>query len=362
MDVIERLLELCSIPSVTGQEAGLADELAHRYADEEPIRVGDSVVVGRPDDRPLVLLVGHIDTVPPTDEDREARIEERGGVEILVGRGTSDMKSGVAVAEALFADRELRERSPYGLALVLYAREEGPAAENELADVLEEVAWLGDADLALVLEPTDLEVQLGCTGSLQAELVFAGRQAHSARPWHGESAITRALPVLAELAERQPVEVDVDGISYRDVLSATQAWTDNPKNVLPGSFTVNVNLRFAPSRGLDEAEEELRAWVGDRARMEVVDRAPPAPPRLDAPLVAAFMDRVRDAKGGKQGWTDVARFAEVGVPALNFGPGLTAQAHQAGEHVRVADVRDALNSVRAFLEGKPSGAHYAVPR
>lgn len=352
MDVVERLLELCGIASVTGQEAGLADELMHRYADEEPTRVGDSVVVGRPDGRPLVLLVGHIDTVPATDADRDPRIEERDGVEILVGRGSSDMKSGVAVAEALFADGELRESSPYCLVLVLYAREEGPAAENELADVLRDVPWLTEADLALVLEPTDLEVQLGCTGSLQAELAFDGRQAHSARPWHGESALTKALPVLAELAERQPIEVDVDGIVYRDVLSATQAWTDNPKNVLPGRLTVNVNLRFAPSRGLDEAEEELRAWIGDRAaHVEIVDRAPPAAPRVDAPLVDAFLSRVNATRGGKQGWTDVARFAEVGVPSLNFSPGLTAQAHQAGEYVRVADVRTALASVRAFLEG-----------
>lgn len=353
MDVIDRLVELCGQLSVTGSEAALATDLEARYraAGEDVTRVGDSLVVGAPGARPLVLLVGHIDVVPPTDDDREPRLEERDGEAVVVGRGTSDMKAGVAVAEAVFGDADLRAASPYELALVLYAREEGPAEENELADVLDEVGWLGDAALAIVLEPTDLEVQLGCTGSLQAELAFVGRQAHSARPWTGQSALDLAVPLLTELAEREPVAVEVDGISYRDVLSATQAWTDNPKNVAPGRFWVNVNLRFAPSRGLEEAEEELRAWVDGRAEVRIVDRAPPAPPFRGDPLVEDFVETVDAPVGGKQGWTDVARFATSDVPSLNYGPGLTAQAHQAGEHVPVANVETALDAVRRFLSG-----------
>ncbi len=351
MDVVDRLVELCTHLSVTDSEAALATELETRYraAGEDVTRVGDSVVVGGPGERPLVLLVGHIDVVPPTEEDREPRLEEREGREVVVGRGTSDMKAGIAVAEAVFGDADLRAGSPYELALVLYAREEGPAEDNELADVLDEVDWLTDAALAVVLEPTDLEVQLGCTGSLQAELTFIGRQAHSARPWTGRSALDAAIPVLTELAEREPTTVEVDGVTYRDVLSATQAWTDNPKNVAPGRFWVNVNLRFAPSRDLHEAEEELRAWVDGRAEVEIVDRAPPAPPFRGDPMVEDFVTTVDAPVGGKQGWTDVARFATLGVPSLNYGPGLTSQAHQAGEHVPVANVETALDAVRRFL-------------
>lgn len=353
IDPVDRTIELCRELSVTGREEALATALEARYggSGEEVVRVGDSIVVGAPDDRPLVLLVGHIDVVPPTDADREPRREERDDGEVIVGRGTSDMKSGVAVAETLFADDGLRASSPYAVALVLYAGEEGPADDNELADVLDTVSWVGDADLAVVLEPTDLRVELGCTGSIQAELTFRGRQAHSARPWTGESALTKAAPTLVELGERDPVDVDIEGITYRDVLTATQAWTDNPKNVAPGRFVLNVNLRFAPSRGLREAEEELRAWVDDRADVAVVDRAPPAPPFRGEPLVDAVVEAVGAEIGGKQGWTDVARFAQIGVPALNYGPGISSQAHQEGEYVPVANIRTAVEGLRRFLAG-----------
>lgn len=351
MDVVQRTIELCATASVTGAESGLADELERHYGAEPVTRVGDSLVIGEPDERPLVLLVGHTDTVPPTDEDRDARREQRDGEAAVVGRGTSDMKGGVAVAETAFADGELRADSPYATALVLYAREEGPADDNELGDVLDEVGWLSDAALAIVLEPTDLEVQVGCLGSLQAELTVVGRQVHSARPWLGENALTKAVPLLTELHDRGPVDVEVDGIAYRDVLSATQAWTDNPKNVIPGRLTLNVNLRFAPSRGLDAAEQELREWVGDRAHVEIVDRAPPAPPFLDDELVRRFVEDVDVPVTGKQAWTDVARFAAKGIPALNFGPGLTGQAHQAGEYVPESNLRAAQRSLRSFLAG-----------
>jgi succinyl-diaminopimelate desuccinylase len=351
MDPVERTVWLCAQPSVTRGERHLADalEASYRDAGETVARVGDSLVVGVPDGRPLVALVGHIDTVPATPDDRDPRVEDRAGGPGVVGRGTSDMKSGVAVAEALFADPAVREGSPYSLVLARYAREEGPAEENELGRVLVDVAWLADAALAVVLEPTDLEVQLGCTGSLQAVLTVTGRQAHSARPWTGESALTRALPLLEEIASYEPVEVRVDGIPYRDVLSTTQIWTDNPKNVVPGSVWINVNLRFAPSRGLDEAEKEIHDRFEGRAEVEIVDRAPPAPPFLGQEIVDRFVNTVEATTSGKQGWTDVARFASIGVPALNYGPGATAQAHQAGEHVPVASILEAERKVRAFL-------------
>jgi succinyl-diaminopimelate desuccinylase len=351
VDVIERLLWLCSHLSVTGDEAGLTDALEEHHKNEVVQRVGDSLVIGEPDERPTVALVGHLDVVPPTDEDRDPRVAEREDGPVVVGRGASDMKSGVAVGEVLFADRELRRRSPYCLVQVLYAREEGPAEENELADVLAEVTWLADVEFAIVTEPTDLEIQLGCLGGLHAALGFVGRQAHSARPWLGENALTKAGTLLTELHGRPPAEVEVDGIAYRDVLTATQAWTDNPRNVTPGRFMVNVNLRFAPSRDLVAAERELREWVGDRAEVEIVDRAPPAPPFRRAELVERFIETSGAPVTGKQAWTDVARFAEIGVPALNYGPGLTGQAHQAGEYVPVANLDLALGKLRRFLGG-----------
>jgi succinyl-diaminopimelate desuccinylase len=388
-DLVARLLEHCGYVCVTGDEAPLADAVVARYeALGDPVtRVADSVVVdgrgigsvdgrgiGSVDGRgtgsvdggggrPLVVLVGHLDVVPPTDDDREARVEDRDGDEVVVARGASDMKAGNVIAMAAFEDAALRAASPYDLALVLYAGEEGGADGNELRQVLDEVPWLRDAALAVVLEPTDGEVQLGCLGGLHAEVVFVGQQAHSARPWHGENALTKAGAFLAELHDDHLVDVEVDGIAYRDVWSATMAWSDGLapgersdrpfRNVVPGRFTVNLNLRFAPSRGLDEAEAELRERVGDRAEVTIVDRVPPAPPRLDHPVVRTFVDVVEAPVAAKQAWTDVARFAEVDVPALNYGPGLTAQAHQRGELVPVDALVDADVRLRRFLLTEP---------
>jgi succinyl-diaminopimelate desuccinylase len=348
-DLVERLLDHCGHVCVTGDEGPIADAVVARYTQlgEAVARVGHSVVVDgrRGGDAPLVLLVGHLDVVPPTDDDISPCVTTVDGVEVVIARGASDMKAGNVAAMAAFEDAELRAASPYDLALVLYAGEEGGAEDNELRDVLEALPWLRDAALAVVLEPTDGEVQLGCLGGIHAELRFVGQQAHSARPWHGENALTKAGAFLAELDDDHVSDVEVDGIAYRDVWSATMAWSDGLepgdrsgrpfRNVIPGAFTVNLNLRFAPSRGLDEAEAELRGRVGGRAEVRVVDLAPPAPPHLDQPVVRAFVDAVEAPVSAKQAWTDVARFAEVGVPALNFGPGLTAQAHQRGEFVPI---------------------------
>jgi succinyl-diaminopimelate desuccinylase len=378
-DLVTRLLEHCSFVCPTGQEGPIADAVVARYGQrgEPVVRIGHSVVVGEPGpawhgrdggSRPLVLLVGHLDVVPPTDDDREPRVERHLDTEVVVARGASDMKAGNVVAMRAFEDRTLRDASPYDLVLVLYAGEEGPADGNELAGVLAAVPWLAQADLAIVLEPTDGEVQLGCLGSLQAEVVFQGRQAHSARPWHGRNALTMAGSFLAELDVDHVRDVEVDGIAFRDVWSATQAWTPGlgpgerasavpVRNVVPGAFTVNLNLRFAPSRSTEAAERMVHDRVGDRAEVTIVDRAPAAPPQRDDPLVTAFVTAVGAAVSGKQAWTDVARFAEVGVPALNYGPGLTAQAHQRGEFVPVDAVIDASERLERFLRGasRPDG-------
>ncbi len=364
-DLVDRLLEHCGFVCTTGDEGPIADAVAARYTElgEQVLRVGHSVVVGAPaGDRPQVLLVGHLDVVPPTEDDLEVRVDGRADGEVVVGRGTSDMKAGNVIAMAAYEDHRLRQASPYDLALVLYAGEEGSADSNELRDVLAEASWLRDASLAVVLEPTDGEVQLGCLGGLHALVTFRGQQAHSARPWHGRNALTLAGEFLAELDRDHLAHVEVDGIPYRDVWSATQAWTEGlgpgprpnvfpVRNIIPGTFTVNLNLRFAPSRDLDAAEAELRERVGDRAEVDIVDRVPHAPPRLDEPIVRTFVDTVEAPVTGKQAWTDVARFAEVGIPALNYGPGLTAQAHQRGEYVPVDAMVDAHARLVRFLRG-----------
>ena len=369
-DLVARLIAQCAVPSVTGAEAALADTLERHYRDlGEPVhRVGGSLVVGAPDPlRPTVLLVGHLDTVPPTDSDADARegtLED--GTAVVVGRGTSDMKGGNVVAMHLMDDRALRDASPWSVALVLYAGEEGPADGNELRAVLDAVEWLSDAALAIVLEPTDGQAELGCLGGIHARVTFHGDPAHSARPWQGRNALAAAGAFLAALDGRAPVAQDVDRIRFHDALVPTQAWTGGlgpdgpgsaPMNVVPDRFTVNVNWRFAPSRDLAAAEEELHAEVTALAgpdadlTIEVIDRAPPAPPRRDDPVVERFVADVGATVAGKQAWTDVARFTERGVPALNYGPGATAQAHQRGEWVAVDAMLDVRRRLAAFLAG-----------
>lgn len=344
------LLDLLAMPCVTGEEGPIADWLAGRYdaLGEQTRRVGNSLVVGALDDpRPTVLLVGHTDVVPPTPADLDPRVEDG----IVYGRGASDMKAGLAVGMDCFEDAGLRA-GPYNLVLVAYAGEEGPHAGNELGPMLAAHPELTGAALAVVLEPTDLRVELGCLGALHAEVVFSGRAAHAARPWQGDNALSGAGAFLTELHQRAPLDVEVDGLRFREVVTPTRAWTEpvrEARNVVPDRFTINCNYRFAPDKTVGQAEAALRAVVGERAEVVVVDRAPAGQPFRDAPLVRAFLDAVDAEVEAKQAWTDVARFTEVGVPALNFGPGLTAQAHQAGEHVPESNLLRARQALAGFV-------------
>lgn len=350
------LLELLALPCVTGDEGPIAAWLEERYAGggERVRRCANSVVVGGADDgRPVVLLVGHTDVVPPTPADIDPRREG----DRIVGRGASDMKAGLAVGMDCFEDPELRA-GPYDLVLVAYAGEEGSHADNELGAVLTAMPDLASAALALVMEPTDLTVQLGCMGALHAEVTFRGKAAHSARPWQGSNALTGAGAFLDELHTTQPADVEVDGMVYREVFTATRAWTGGPtatgtqhnaRNVVPEAFTVNINYRFAPDKDPDGARAAVEQLVAGRADIDIVDLAPAGRPYRDAPLVAEFIAHAGAAVEPKQAWTDVARFSEAGVPALNYGPGLTSQAHQAGEYVPEENVLQARRAVGDFL-------------
>lgn len=348
----ELLLELLRLPCVTGDEGPIAEWLEARYAasGERVRRVGNCVVAGALDDpRPMVLLVGHTDIVPPTPVDLDFRRD--GGV--VYGRGASDMKSGLAVGMDCFEDQGLRA-GPYNLVLVAYAGEEGAHDGNELGPLLGELPQLCAASLAVVLEPTDLLVQLGCMGALHAEVTFTGRAAHSARPWQGDNALTKAGEFLTQLHARRPEDVTVDGLVFREVVTATRAWTvpvSEARNVVPDRFTINCNYRFAPDKSVEQAETRLRDLVGDRAQVRTVDLAPAGQPRREDPLVARFIESVGAVVEPKQAWTDVARFTSMGVPALNYGPGLTAQAHQSGEHVPEENMVAARVALARFLNG-----------
>ncbi len=350
---------LCAVPSPIGEEKALCDELESWARSRFPRvrRVLNSLVVHVDPEapaagaaaaaaRPLVALCGHLDTVPVHPDDRGPPRREGGRI---VAPGSSDMKAGLAVAMELALRLPRAERFA-DLALVLYSREEGPYEENELGPLLDVSPELRRAGLAVCLEPTDGKLQLGCVGSLHATVTFTGRAAHSARPWQGDNAVHRAGALLAHLAARAPRDVTSGGLPFREVISATRIEGGRARNVVPDRCTMNLNFRFAPDKPVDVAVRELEDLALEfGGTAAVTDRAPSCPAFVEDPLVGRLRERARLEVEPKQAWTDVARLAAAGIPAVNLGPGATTQAHQRGEWVEVAALPRSFEALRAFL-------------
>ena len=321
---------------MTGAEKELCDDLAARISTSpgwETERISNNLAVRRsePDpSRQRIVLAGHLDTVP----------EPEGGIEVRVdgdrvyGRGASDMKAGDALMLALL-EGVAWEEARFEPAFVFYEREEGPYAENGLEAVFAGCPWVLDAGLALVPEPTSAALEVGCVGTSQVEVTFSGRSAHAARPWQGENALTKAGEFLTALHERQAEKVVVEGLPFYEVLTPTVARGGRANNVVPDSFVVNVNYRFAPGKELEDVRRLFGELAGDSATYEVVDFAPSGPVNLDNPLLQELIETGLEVRP-KQAWTDVARFSERGVAAANFGPGLPSQAHQEAEYAELA--------------------------
>jgi succinyl-diaminopimelate desuccinylase len=347
MNLAETLLWLCKIPSPIGEERALCDavlERVERVPLAAPIRrYGDSIVVPleRGHSGPHIALVGHLDVVR-TVHDQPPRIEG----DKLYGAGSADMKSGLAL---MLDIAEGPARPDLNLTLVFYAREEGPFIENELGPVLAQDTELSQVDFAVALEPSDNKLQLGCGGSVHATVRFVGRTAHSARPWQGENAIHKAAGLLARLSALPPARVQVDGLQWANVTSATLASGGRGRNVIPDVFELNLNRRFGPDRALSQVLDEVRQLVGDDAELEFTDESPAAPPLRQHPLVQALADSGVAQVEPKQAWTDVARFAQLGVPAVNFGPGVQSQAHQRNEWTSVSQLSTGRDILRRWL-------------
>jgi succinyl-diaminopimelate desuccinylase len=336
--LVDTLAWLVGIPSPTGEEEAICSAISDRLSAHPSRAIKQSLVIGNPAPG-KILLAGHIDTVPLQGESG-ARI----GGDRLYGLGATDMKGGVAVMIHL-----IEALGTEGLVGVFYAGEEGPIAGNQLGPMLDTVQGLAGARAGIVLEPSNRELQAGCNGVINATVSFIGDPAHSARPWLGVNAVTKAGPFLTEIGGREPDDHEVGGLVFREVMSVTRASGGIANNVVPAQFDLNVNYRFAPDRSLEEAELLLRQ-VCDRAdAIEITDRAPAAMPEVDNPL----FDALGRASGApvtvKQGWTDVAQLAARGIPAVNFGPGETDLAHKPGESVRIDDLTWAFDSLHAVL-------------
>lgn len=343
-DPVELTRQLVDIESVSGNEARITDVVAATLRRAPHLRVErDGNVVSARHDAGAgrrVVLAGHLDTVPIADN-LPARIVAG----IMHGCGTSDMKSGCALALHLAATLD---QPRYDLTYLFYDCEEIEAERNGLNRIARtRPDWLA-ADFAVLLEPTYGQAEAGCQGTMRAQVTCTGQRAHAARSWHGVNAIHAAAEVLNRLHDYSARQVTLDGCRYREGLNAVRIAGGVAGNVVPDECTVEVNFRFAPDRSVADAEAHLRQ-VFDGLPLTITDAAPAAPPGLTDPAAAEFVAAVGTAPRAKLGWTDVARFAELGVPALNFGPGDPNLAHQRDERVELDMIRSGAATLRAWL-------------
>lgn len=381
-DVVSLTAQLCNIESVSGNERGIADAILALLQQRAPhlvvTRNGDTIVartsLGR---AKRVLIAGHLDTVPvhenlpvwftgggdtAVDADRDqvsegsaARDDSTLEEATLWGRGTVDMKAGVAVQVALAL--ELTEPA-VDVTWVWYDHEEVSSDLNGLGRTLRSAPELFAADLAILCEPTNARIEGGCNGTLRAQVTYRGRRAHSARSWMGVNAIHRAGGALQRLSEFEPETVRVDGLDYREGLNAVRVTGGVAGNVIPDLCEIEVNYRFAPSRTETEAEARVREFFADADEVKIVDRAPGARPGLDDPLATSLVSAVGGEPTAKVGWTDVARFSALGIPAINFGPGDPLLAHADDERVPLAQIRSHFRALRSWLNDAEHCSHF----
>ncbi|WP_308493616.1 succinyl-diaminopimelate desuccinylase [Microbacterium terrisoli] len=339
---------VCDIPSVSDDEAPLADAIFAALSDcahLELFRDGDTIVartnLGR-DQR--VVIAGHIDTVP-INGNVPTRDIEVDGEPHLWGRGTVDMKAGVAVQLKLAAELVAPR---VDITWMWYDHEEVDASQNGLHRLSQNRPDLFAGDFAILGEPSNGEVEGGCNGTLRVVVRTHGVRAHSARSWIGENAIHAVAPVLDRLAAYRAREVAVEGLAYREGLNAVRIGGGVAGNVIPDLCEVEVNYRFAPSRSVEKAIAHVRK-VFEGFEVEVTDVSAGARPGLDAPLAQEFVAAVGAVPKPKYGWTDVARFSAMGIPAVNYGPGDPHLAHHDEERVAVAQIEAVERGLRAWL-------------
>lgn len=343
-DVVALTGSVVDIESVSHNEKALADAIEQALqgiAHLEVTRIGNSLVartdLGRPE---RVVIAGHIDTVP-----LNRNLPVRNDGDRLHGLGTCDMKGGVAVALRLAQTVPEPNRD---VTFVFYECEEIDDVYNGLGLIAAQRPDLVEADFAILMEPSDAVVEAGCQGTLRVEVTATGERAHSARSWRGVNAIHEAGEILRRLGEydaRRPV---IDGLEYHEGLNAVMISGGVATNVLPDECIVTVNHRFAP----DRSEAEALAFVQDffdGFEVEVTDSAPGALPGLGVPAAKAFVDAVGGTVNPKFGWTDVARFTGLGIPAVNFGPGDPMLAHKQEEFVPIEQLRSCETTLREWL-------------
>jgi succinyl-diaminopimelate desuccinylase len=355
-DLLGLTAALVDVPSVSRAEIQLADLAERRLRARAPRlaldRLDDNVVVRTDLGRARrIVLAGHLDTVPVNGND-VARLDG----DRLAGLGAADMKGGLAVMLRLAEEVSRRpERFRHDVTFVFYAAEEIADEFNGLRALFERRPDLPTGDFAIALEPTDGWLEAGCQGTIHVRATVAGARAHTARPWMGSNAVHAAAPLVQRIAGFGNPTVEIDGLEYRESLQVVEISGGIARNVVPDRCSLVVNRRFAPDRSVDEAVAETLILLGGSeqdgaaADLEVVGASPGAHPNLTHPLVSDFVARLELDVRPKLGWTDVARFAAHGIPAVNFGPGDAAIAHTAQEWVLGTSIERCHRVLESFL-------------
>jgi succinyl-diaminopimelate desuccinylase len=346
MDGAALTAHIVDTPSVSGDEKPLTDAiedalraLPHLSVHRDGNAIVARTTLGRPE---RVILAGHTDTVPVADN-----LPSRLDGERLYGCGTTDMKSGVAVQLRLAAGLTEPRRD---VTYVFYDCEEVAADRNGLLRLSRNRPDLLAGDFAVLMEPSSGEIEGGCQGTLRAEVAVAGQRAHTARSWMGRNAIHEAAAVLDVLRGYTPRQPEVDGLRYHEGLNAVAIRGGVAGNVVPDECVVTVNFRFAPDRSGDEAADFVRSLFKGWP-VTILDVADGARPGLGHPAAAEFVAAVGGAPRAKLGWTDVARFSALGMPAVNYGPGVPEIAHTPGEYVETAKIAECEARLRTWLAG-----------
>jgi succinyl-diaminopimelate desuccinylase len=344
-DVVELLRALIDIESVSGQEAEIADCVEQALSGYEHLKVlrdGNIVLaqtkLGRAE---RIVIAGHLDTVPIAGNVPSWTTRDSAGREIIWGRGACDMKGGIAVQMSVAASLARPRRD---VTWVFYDNEEVEQDRNGLSRIAREHPDYLQGDFAVLCEPTNARIEGGCQGTMLLQVELRGLAAHSARSWLGHNAIHDAGDLLQLLASYEPRQIEVDGLTYREGLNAVDIRGGIAGNVIPDRCVMTINYRFAPDRSPAEADAYVRS-VLDGYPIQVTDVAAGARPGLEKPAAAEFLSAVGGQASAKFGWTDVARFSAMGIPAVNFGPGDPGKAHSDDEFCPAEDVvacRDAL--------------------
>jgi succinyl-diaminopimelate desuccinylase len=332
-DLAERTLQLVDVPSESRSEAAIVALVRELLPGDALFDDDEVLLYGDP--RAPVVLAGHLDTVPA-----QGNIPGRLSDGAVHGLGASDMKAGIAVMIEL-------ARAGLPARYLFFTREEVPVAESPLPAFFDS-GLIADAQLAVVLEPTDCILHAGCLGNIQARVTFRGESAHSARPWTGVNAIHELVRGLAPLVRLEPLDVELDGLVFREVVSVVRVDGGIAANVIPAEAHAELNFRYAPGRTPAAAEARLASLV-PHGELDVLSNSPSAPPSLTNPLLGRLRQLVPEV-APKQAWTPVAQFAEEGIDAVNYGPGATAYAHRRDEQVPVANLERCYETLRAFLD------------